>query len=291
MDCCDAPEPSALVIQKTMAAVNSAAKTRMLLDREAAAPAGTLRPTFTLKELGALAALLFIGVALLLPAVNRARLMGQDNACQAQAGQIGVGLAKYATEHNGNLPAIAAGQASWMIDGQAPTTISNSRNLWMLIQGRYVPLHVFQCPEQGALQQAPEGPQTAALVNFPSTRFIDYSYQYAVNSRPLQITGESLPAGAAGSMVILADSNPVFADGRFDPARLSNVDKQISPNHGGRNQSVLYLDLHSTIASRADVGVNHDNIWTAEGVSTYHGTEGPAQATDSFLLPSFVETH
>ncbi len=39
----------------------------------------------------------------------------------------------------------------------------------------------------------------------------------------------------------------------------------------------------------AEVGVDHDNIWLVQGVSQYSGTERPVNATDSFLLPNFLE--
>jgi anti-sigma-K factor RskA len=280
-----APAPSELVIQRTLAAVSSAARTRMLLDREAARAGTTRFPTFSLKELGALAALLFIGVALLLPSFQNARQQAQQVACQAQTGQIGVGLAKYAADNRGQLPAVQVERAGWLRNSAAPVTISNSRNLWTLIQGNYAPLHLFQCPALGSSLSA-QGVQIAGLGDFPSGRYIDYSFQHAVNSRPLNLDGEGLPDGAAGQMVVLSDRTPVFVDGRFDPARLA---AEQSPNHDGRGQAMLFLDLHTGWSSSANVGVNQDNIWLLQGVNSYQGTEQPVQATDSFLLPSFIE--
>lgn len=285
MDHYEAPEPSPLVIERTLAAVASAARTRMLLDREAARAGGVSRPTFTLKELGAMAALLFIGVGLLLPSFQNARHQGQDFACQSQAGQIGVGLARYAADNEGQLPSMRAEQAAWMLNPSAPVTVSNSRNLWTLIHGNYTPLYLFQCPAQGTAP-AGQGVQTAGLIDFPSGQYIDYSYQHALNTRPLRVNGEGLPAGAAAAMAILADRTPVFIDGRFDPARLNSA---VSPNHRGRGQTVLYLDLHAAQVASANVGVNQDNIWLVQGVNHYQGIEKPVQATDSFLLPSFLE--
>ena len=47
--------------------------------------------------------------------------------------------------------------------------------------------------------------------------------------------------------------------------------------------------MHVSWADRATVGVGGDNIWLAQGVYQYKGTELPASEADSFLLPSFIE--
>lgn len=284
LDCCPAPEPSPHAIARTLAAVSSAARTRMLLDREAARAGSVSRPTFTLKEMGAMAALLVIFAGLLVPSLQNARHLAQDQACQGQAGQIGVALARYAGDHDGQLPAIQAEQAGWLVDGDDRPVVSNSRNLWTLIRGEYAPLHVFQCPAQGG-GLAGEVAQMGSLNDFPASQYIDYSYQHAINTRPLRLSGEGMGDSAA-DMVILADRTPVFVDGRFSSERLNCT---CSPNHGQRGQAVLHLDGRAGWADSAEVGVNRDNIWLLQGVSQYQGTERPVQFTDSFLLPSFLE--
>ena len=284
MDCCPAPEPSPQLIARTLSAVSAAARTRMLLDREAVRTGAVYRPTFTLKEMGAMAALLMIVAGLLLPSAQHARQLAQDQACQAQVGQIGVAMARYANENDGQLPAMHVEQAGWLQDGADRPVVSNSRNLWTLIRGEYAPLYLFQCPGQGG-SPAGEVAQMASLSDFPSSQFIDYSYQHAINSKPLRVSGDGLPEGGT-AMVILADRTPVFVDGRFDPQRLTSA---YSPNHGQRGQAVLHLDGRTAWANSALVGVDQDNIWLVQGVSQYQGTERPMQVTDSFLLPSFVE--
>ena len=86
----EAPEVSELVIARTVEAVSAAARTEALLAREAVVSRPVSRATFSFKELGAMAALLFIAATILLPSLQKARQLAVDQACQAQAGQIGV---------------------------------------------------------------------------------------------------------------------------------------------------------------------------------------------------------
>jgi hypothetical protein len=50
---------------------------------------------------------------------------------------------------------------------------------------------------------------------------------------------------------------------------------------------VLYLDWGVKWREGAEVGVNDDNIFLVQGKEDYDGTEEPANATDSFLLPAW----
>jgi hypothetical protein len=284
LDCYDAPEPDEALIAGTIAAARSAAQTSHLLDVEAARTRSVTRATFTWKELAAMAALVFIVATVLVPSFRHAGRLARDQACLAQVGQIGAALTNYANANLGRLPALAATDAAWLADSPAPARVmSNSRNLWQLVRGGYANAGVFQCPAGGRPQAVEQA--KAGMLDFPAPRYISYSYHNGVNSKPLLVTGQGLRAVAA-EMAILADSTPVFIGGRFDPSRL-NCD--ISPNHKCRGQAVLYLDMHVSWTDRATVGVGGDNIWLAQGVYQYKGTELPASEADSFLLPSFVE--
>jgi len=282
LDAAEAPEVSELVIARTVEAVSAAARTEALLAREAVVSRPVSRPTFSFKELGAMAALLFIAATILLPSFQRARQLAVDQACQAQAGQIGVALGQYANANKGELPAMGRTDAAWLVDADG-SPVSNSRNLWRLVQDKIAHPQSFQCPAV----RKPEFPNVAQmtmLADFPSREFIDYSYHNGVNVGPVRISGEHL-GRAAAEMAILADRTPVFPDGRFDPRCLNQSN---SPNHGGRGQVVLYLDGHGAWTDHAEVGVDRDNIWLVQGVSHYRGIERPVNATDTFLLPNFL---
>ncbi|MFW6155179.1 MAG: hypothetical protein ACOC95_08185 [Planctomycetota bacterium] len=279
MDALDGPAPGEALIQQTLAATAAAARTQALIDQEALRVHPVARATFSLKELGAMAALLFVVVSILLPSFRAASRLSRQNACAGQAGQIGAALTHYANANNGLLPAMGEPDANWMnADGQAVFR-SNSQNLWRLVDGRYATPAMFQCPATGGCEPIDQA-KMALFNDFPGREYIGYSYHNAVNGEPLRI--DAFDASAA-RMAILADCNPVFALGGVDPSLITAN----SPNHGGRGQAVLYLDGHVEWTRSSDVGVNGDNIWIIRGVHTYTGRERPSSPTDTFLLPNF----
>ena len=123
--------------------------------------------------------------------------------------------------------------------------------------------------------------KTAGMVDFPSPQSIGYSYQYSLGGSIRLETGP-----VAAEMPILADATPVFAGRRF---RAERVGKTVSENHSGAGQNVLYMDGHVTWTAQCRVGVNGDNIWLAQGVYVYTGSEKPRSPADAFLLPSGLE--
>ncbi len=278
LDAYEAPEPSEELIARTLAAVESAGRTRALLDREAAQTRTLSFPSFSLRELGAVAAMLVVVGAILVPSWRHAAQMSRQTACVARVGEIGAALGHYANENNGQLPALGLEDAAWFAYAQAPLRVSNSQNLWQLITGQYIKDPVlFQCPS-GEVQPFSVA---ASLIDFPGPQYIGYSYQNGVNSPPVRLDAVDDPA----SMAILADQTPL-ANGQ---ALLGCQSQQNSPNHGGRGQSVLYLDMHAAWQTSPNVGHKGDNIWVAQGIDEYQGIERPAAPTDSFLLPNFVQ--
>ncbi len=280
IDTLDAPEPGEALIRRTLDATAAAARTQALIDQEALRVHPVARATFSLKELGAMAALLFVVVSILLPSFQAASRLSRQNACVGRVGQIGAALTHYANENNNVLPGMGQPDANWMTADGRTAFRRNSENLWRLVHGRYATAEMFQCPAAGGDCEPIDHAKAAKFDDFPSREYIGYSYHNAVNGEPLRIDGFG---DAAARMAILADCNPAFRRGRFDPSSITAN----SPNHGGRGQSVLYLDGHVEWARSSTVGVNGDNIWILRGVHTYTGRERPAIPTDSFLLPNY----
>ncbi len=281
LDHVEAPEPSEELVARTVAAATSAGRTNALLAREASRARSIGGATFTLKELGAVAALFFLVAAILLPSFRKAGQLAGDQACMARVGEVGAALRGFALANNNRLPALGEDDANWL-DRKGPSVRSNSQNLWKLVKGQYAQPSWFQCPAAGDPKPIES---KAAMVgpDFPAREFISYSYHNAVNAQALRIDAGQTDAAA---MAVLADRTPVFQDGRFRPEQLDSN----SPNHEYRGQAVLYLDMHVVWARRSQVGVDGDNIWLVQGVHTYRGNERPANENDSFLLPSYIET-
>jgi hypothetical protein len=84
------------------------------------------------------------------------------------------------------------------------------------------------------------------------------------------------------SMPIASDPNPVFDGGSFRPQVGWTTN---SPAHNGRGQNVLFDDGSSRFLKSPVFGAHADNIWRAEDVDKYSGTEAQASATDAFLTP------
>lgn len=271
-------DPSEELTRRTVAAVQSATRTTALLDKEAAQARPASFPSFTLRELGAIAALLLLVAGILLPSIRQARDLQKQQACLGQAGEIGAAMNRYAGDHGGNLPHLGVPNAVWLGGMESTQPRSNSRNLWKLVVGGYAQPVLFQCPAGSITLLTID----SNAEDFPSGRYIRYSYHNSVNAAPLN--PERL-IGHTSEMAILADSTPLFRDGRL--AR-DGLQKTASPNHGGQGQAVLYLDMHAAWQTGSRVGVEGDDIWRAGNRDEYRGDEQPTKPTDSFLLPCYV---
>ena len=245
------------------------------------------RVGYPIREIVAVAASLALLACVLVPSFRQARGIGQAGLCAGQIELIGKAMAAYADVNDEYLPATTVPHAPgaaplcWLPSPARPG-VSNSEGLFRLISGDFVQQSLFQCP--AAKNESPETfTMTSGMIDFPRERFVDYSYQHTLAPSAIRRSDPAL-AAVARNMAILADSTPLFQAGRFRPDRLG---AKAGDNHSGDGQNVLYLDMHAQWSPDADAGVNGDNIYLAEGVSTYRGDEAPASATDSFLLPAF----
>jgi len=270
-------EPPADLVERTLWRVSSAGRTNELLAREQARPRG-IAPTFSFRELVGLAAAVFLLAVILVPSLQQARNVRIAGLCGSNVGQIGRALQSFATDNDGQLPSACRTRTRWL-PGQGELAVSNSAGLFRLVRDGYESPMVFQCPgvRRGTFVVS------AGMVDFPAGDYVGYSYQHSLGPNAPNISAPEL-ADKAHQMVILADSSPVFADGRFQSDRLGAA---AGDNHRGRGQNVLYLDMHVQWVTRADVGVDGDNIFLVEGVWDYRGTERPTSRADTFLLPAY----
>ncbi len=278
------PEPRAELNASIMERIRSATQT-ISFERAAAFVADRPAPVargwfFSIRDLVAAAACITILVGLFAPGYYHARRLAERSACQNNLAAVYAGMAKFGTEHDGRLPysgAFAPVPAEQT--GSSPTarqTSSNSRHLYVLIQGRYVNPRVFVCPaHRGAVPLNVQNPEQ--LADFPQSLSISYSYQQMAGPVRASLTTDP-------NLAVLADRNPLFDD---DIVRRLRGPDQNSYVHGKRaGQNVVFTSGRVAWTVRPQVGVNGDNIWVPGcSGSVRTGAEMPECATDSFLVP------
>ena len=273
-------EPPAGLVARTIERIRQKQQTDALLAREGLS-APVRRPAFSLRELGAMAAVAAMLACVLLPAVRRASQVAAAGQCAARAGQIGSAMTDYANAHDDRLPA-AGSQQRWLGTSAQGGT---SAGLFKLVAAGYAPPAVFRCPA-GSGEGTGDFEVRAGMVDFPSPDAVGFSYQHTFGANELRRSHPAV-ATVAESMAILADQSPVFDEGRTQSPAQPN-EKANSHNHGQTGQNVLYLDMHVAWVQTPDAGVMGDNIYLAKGVKTYRGDEAPTGPTDTFLLPAYT---
>jgi len=266
-------EPLNDLVPQTLQRIEQYQTTQKLIVHESRRP--MYSPTFSLRELLTVAAVLVVMVMLFVPSIRQARHVASVNMCASQMNQIGTGLTAYANMNCDYLPAPETTDMRWLPTSDKP--VSTTNGLFKLVRRDYTRPISFQCPavEHSTFVVSDQ------MSDFPATRYISYSYQHDLGAHKLRLQNSPLDT-VADKMAILADSNPIFIGGKFHPELLQ---AKASPNHNGQGQNVLYLDMHVSWSPDANAGVDGDNIYTIQGVTNYCGDEAPTNPTDTFLLP------
>jgi hypothetical protein len=274
-------EPPATLVASTLARIGSARRTDALLAREGLARRDVIRPTFSLRELGAVAAVAVLLFGIFGVSYVETQRRKDRNQCATQVARLGSALLTYANKNDGYLPSTGTLRSRWLPSGDQPA-VSNSSSLFKLVLGDFAKPPTFQCPAVGGESFAVQ----SGMNDFPASKYVSYSYQHSLGPRGVWIEDKRL-SDVRKDMAILADSTPVFTNGLF---RADRVRQAVSENHGGTGQNILYLDMHVDFKRSPNVGVRGNNIYLAEGVEKYDGVEKPTTPTDTFLLPAFPES-
>ena len=274
-----APAAPADLTDRALASIRANRQQEVHLSPDPSGPARRWLPTFSLKEMAAVAAAVVLLAAIAVPAWRTAKQKQMQRQCGFQIGQIGAALKRYALDNDGILPGVEGVPRRWLPSGAEPV-VSTSAGLFKLVKARWVPASVFVCPASTARPSRYVIEPT--MTDFPSHRAISYSYQYTLGGRQLSIYSPRL-VDVADEMAILSDRTPVFSEGHFQPDRVGAS----SDNHRGNGQNVLYLDGRVDWQRTPDAGVSGDNIFLINGVEDYRGDEVPTEETDSFLLPAY----
>lgn len=271
-------EPPADLVDKTLGRIRHQRQIESLLARQELKHSA-IRPTFAMRELITVAAAVVVMALVFVPSVRQARHIHRRKLCETNVGNIGNALNRYAIANDGYLPSAGATRRRWLRSDSQPA-VSNSVGLFRLVRDQYVDSPVrFQCPAVGGGSFVVR----AGMTDFPAGKFISYSYQHTLTPSGLTQSNADL-AGETENMVILADSTPIFRDGRFLRDR---IDDNAGDNHQGTGQNVLYLDYHVQWQEGPAVGVRGNNIFLIDGITEYRGDEAPAAASDTFLLPAY----
>lgn len=273
-------------VERTLHAVEAAQQRQRL-----AIPPSEMRPQagggFGWRHVAMAAVAAVLGLSLLLPVLEYNRAEAQRITCAANLQTAGIGFQQYAADHDGVLPRgrVQPGAPWWHVgevpSEKDPVVRSNSAHLYLLVRGGgYVDADDLACPTN---PHAPLGEMSMAHRDWHAPEQVSYSYQNQYTERPWRVEPRA-------HMAVLADKNPLFVarQGRviFDAQRPFDAP---SRSHNQRGQNVVLLD-GSVLWTQSPVmrrpGQFYEtNIWVAEGVDRYTGTELPGSRDDSFLVP------
>ncbi|NJL31596.1 MAG: hypothetical protein HC898_08170 [Phycisphaerales bacterium] len=281
-------DPSADLTQKVLGKIKEEEQRRELAMQIQSLAAPTV--AFRWREMFAVAAVLLMGLSVLWPTLAASREEARRLACQYNLGLTGMAMARYATDHQGLMPRTASlPSASWasvgMSHGSADTNrtianrqqISNPAHLFLLARQGYITPQTMACPDNS---QAPQH-FAADSTDWPNAPAVSFSYQNQLTPKPLRLD-------RSPDLAVLADKNPLFVATRHDPRlvvfRTDLQPASPSPSHKLRGQNILFAS-GATLWNDQPVTRSGDNIWTAQGVRNYIGTESPTHEDDSFLVP------
>jgi len=257
-----------------------------LLEQEQAKPVTANRGFWrSFTELAAAAAMIAAVAGLAFPTLNNARSKYWQAKCGAQLASVARGISQYSND-NKELPTVAmtAGAPWWKIGDQGNENVSNTRHLWLLVKNNYVKPQEFVCPTR--IQGKPvrlDGSQTAKLCDFPSRKYVTYSFRVISSANPAQML--------RSEKILISDMNPVFERiprSCHDELNLRLCDEMRtanSSNHRKRGQNILTGHGAVRFVTTRHVGKSNDDIFTIQNTETYKGVERPCTEDDDFLAP------
>lgn len=190
------------------------------------------RAAFTLIELLVVVAVIALLISILLPALSAARARARVSVCMSNLRQVGLSLASYAEDHNGQVPRGAAKPSPEHVRDDSATNqiwhkTAQSRCGLAIMLGRYVRTpRILFCPADGNSNEQNEIPK----IGTDNDAYGSYLYRNRDDvERPLLddpgLNGEGLPARAWAMDV-----------NSFGPGPYYHV------NHAGERVQILYLD-------------------------------------------------
>jgi len=261
------------------------------------------RKAFTLIELLVVIAIIALLVSILMPSLSRARELAKRMSCGTNCSNIGKGMAMYNHDNQDEWPWINASNAWNANTGQnrtasPSTTVTHnvSTLLFMLVRYGQVP-GIFVCPSSG--DRADPNTKTNNNYNWDfspwnidQAEHVSYSYQAPRNCGGWpQVYASGVTPLTAPSLVVLADKTPEYwgspktaqTNWGSDSLTSDQMKNGMSDHHSsGEYINLLYVDIHVGNSTRADEGLNKDNIYTASGLADTRQSGGSVIAGDHF---------
>ena len=244
----------------------------------------TRSKAFTLLEIIIVVGIIAVLIAILLPALERAREQAIQLKCANNLRTIGQALTLYANENHGNYPRtryVADAPPTFGTNPSAPDPFGAAgpaandvtAAVFLLIRIERVPSEMLVCPYDDENQWQPDrAPDLANRSNFSDYRKnLGYSFANPYPSAAAASAGYSFTNHVRGAFPLAADMNP------------GTGGTHNSENHEDRGQNVLYADGHVQWEDWTQVGIDQDNIFVnRSGVVV----GSPVDANDSVLLPA-----
>jgi len=254
---------------------------------------------FTLIELLVVIAIIAMLLAILMPALNKVKKIAQRVVCGTNLKGLGTAQIVYANDYDDELVKQGgAGTNTWSDQtdswglltrtwgGDDNLTVASS--LYLLVREADVSPKSFVCPSSDQREFDPSDyNKTDDLIeywDFGPTPEPHVSYSYHL---PYSIY--SADASRSAAFGLMADRNP-FMDPKLkvqgtptsdlldvsawvledywtgSPERFK-IQRNNAEPHDRTGQNVAFADGHNSFVNEADVGVNHDNVYTYQGGS------------------------
>ena len=238
---------------------------------------------FTLLELLVVIGIIGLLIAILLPALEKAREQAVTLKCANNLRTIGQSLLIYSNESHGAYPRtryvpdapLAFGTnpaAADPFSATGPAVNDVTAALFLLVRNERLPVEMFLCPyDDVTTWQKDPAPDVGNRSNFSDyTKNLGYSFANPYPSTAAAAAGYSFNSRMRAQFALAADMNP------------GTGGSSSSKSHEDRGQNVLYADGHVLWETSPLVGIDGDNIYTTKTGSVI---ASPADGTDSVLLP------
>src|SRR5260221_447971 len=204
-----------------------------------------LRRGFTLLELIIVIGIIALLLAILLPAMEKAREQANNLRCATNLNQIGVALLIYSNENHGHYPRttydpaapLCAGTNAAAPDpfgGGGPQANDVTTPFFLLMRSQRVPPQIFNEPYRDELEDEPEpAKDLSSRSNFTDyKKNLGYSIANPYPSAAAVAAGYQFVNKMNPAFALAADLNPGAGAGKN------------SRNHERRGQNVLFADYH-----------------------------------------------